>query len=578
MITDATMHRRIRNALRATRRATLLTTLAGAATLVSMSAARTQQSGANSASAADLAAIDLAAAGRVAGLGFSEKEIELMLPSVRGALRNFEALRGRKLGNELYPAFTFTPFLPGIEERRVDYGKRVRMPPERNREELVTDELNFADIKTLASRTYHKQISCVALTKHFLARLRALDGELHFVISYCEKRALETAKRLDAELARGKWRGPLHGIPYGAKDLLAARGAKTTWGAKPFEDQVLDFDASIVTKLESAGAVLVAKTSVGALAWGDVWFGGKTRTPWNPRKGSSGSSAGSASAVAAGALPFAIGTETLGSIISPSVHCGCSSLRPTFGRVARTGAMTLSWTMDKLGPICRSAEDAGVVFAAIHGADGADPTARDVPFAMPDKLESPRDIRIGVLKGRWTKSEDGKRFLAELEARGFTLSEVSLPRFPLSPMTMSLQVEGAAAFDELTRSGRDDLLVRQIRNAWPNVFRAARLVPAVEYLQANRLRVELMRAYDEAFRNFDVLVHPPYAGGVLGATNLTGHPTFVAPYAAPPKPNARIAAPASICFTGQLYDDARLLAVARAWQQSSAYHRAHPKR
>lgn len=525
---------------------------------------------------ASIDAKDIAAASHLAGLRFTDDEVDMMLPNVRGALRNFEVVRGRKLGNEIYPAFTFSPFLPGMRSRSARFERASHTAPAKLAAKLEASDLHFANLETLSARIYHRQISCVDLAKLFLERLRALDARLHFVISYCEDRALATARGLDEELEKGKWRGPLHGIPYGAKDLLAARGAPTTWGAKPFAEQRFDFDATVVKKLEAAGAVLICKTTLGALAWGDVWFGGKTRTPWNPKKGSSGSSAGSASAVAAGALPFAIGSETLGSIISPSVRCGCSSLRPTFGRVARTGAMTLSWTMDKLGPICRSAADAALVFEAIHGSDDADPTAREAPFAMPSKLDT-KSVRIGVLRGRWTESKAGKRFLAELEALGFSLVQASLPRFPTGAMTMSLQVEGAAAFDELTRSGRDDELVRQVRNAWPNVFRAARLIPAVEYLQANRLRVELMRGYDRAFANFDVLVHPPYAGGVLGSTNLTGHPSFVAPYAEPPeKGSARQDAPPTVCFTGQLDDEARLLAVVRAWQDSTRYHLAQP--
>lgn len=514
---------------------------------------------------------DIESAGRLIGIDFDAKEAAQMLSKVRSSLRSFEGLRRRKLTNEVYPAFTFSPFLPGMTRRAATYVDPPSVVKVVERPESL-ESLWFADLETLGSLIRHRKVSCVELTKLFLARLRALDAKLAFVISYCDDRAIETAERLDAEIAKGEYRGPLHGIPYGAKDLLAARGAPTTWGAKPFEKQVFDFDATVVEKLEAAGAVLVCKTTLGALAWGDVWFGGTTKNPWNPKQGSSGSSAGSASAVAAGALPFAIGSETLGSIVSPSVRCGCSSLRPTFGRVARTGAMTLSWTMDKLGPICRSAKDASLVFAAIHGADGEDPTARDAPFSMPRQIDA-KAVRVGVLRGRWIDTDDGKRFLAELRAAGFNPEPVSLPRFPTGPMMFTLQVEGAAAFDELTRSGRDDELVRQIQNAWPNVFRVARLVPAVEYLQANRLRVELMRAYDKAFEAFDVLVHPPFSGGVLGATNLTGHPTFVAPWASPPERGA----PAAVCFTGQLDDEARLLALVAAWQSRTRYHEAHPE-
>lgn len=514
------------------------------------------------------------AAAQVIGLDFDEREVELMIPTLRTTLRSFEALRGRPLTNEVHPAFHFSPYLPGMKSRAVVYAAK---DAERAGLTAVSDDdsatlqIDYADIATLGRLLRTRKLSCLELTEHFLARLRALDKDLAFVVSYCEERARSRAKLLDEELRAGKLRGPLHGIPYGAKDLLAARGAPTTWGAKPFAQQVIDRDAHVVQKLEEAGAVLLCKTTLGALAMGDVWFGGTTKNPWNKAQGSSGSSAGSASAVAAGALPFAIGSETLGSIVSPSVRCGCSSLRPTFGRVARSGAMTLCWTMDKLGPIARSAADAALVFAAMHGSDGVDPTARDVPFVMPDRVDATA-IRVGYLGGSWTQEGDGERLLDELRELGFDVFEVALPSFPLEPMLLSIRVEGAAAFDELTRSGRDDELVRQTRDAWPNLFRAARLVPAVEYLQANRLRTELMRAYDEAFRAFDVLVHPPFAGGVLGATNLSGHPTFVAPHG----PAAPLKAPPSICFTGQLDDEARLLAVVRAWQETTKWHAQRP--
>ncbi|MCA8969957.1 MAG: amidase [Planctomycetes bacterium] len=520
------------------------------------------------------AAERIEAAGELIGIGFTPQEIELMLPSARTMLRNIEALRNKPLGNEIYPAFAFSPYLPGMTRRAAQYEspRTIAASNESIERPAKLESLYFADIRTLGALVHARKVTCVELTDLFLARLHALDDQLSFVVSFCEERARATAKRLDEELVAGKDRGALHGIPYGAKDLLAARGAPTTWGAAPYREQAFDKDAHVIERLEERGAVLLCKTTLGALAMGDVWFGGTTKNPWNPKQGSSGSSAGSASAVAAGALPFAIGSETLGSIVSPSVRCGCSSLRPTFGRVARTGAMTLSWTMDKLGPIARSAQDAAIVFDAMHGSDGRDPTARDAPFVMPESIR-PGDVRIGVLRGRWTESGDGSRFLAELEKLGFRIGEVELPRFPLGPMLLSIQVEGAAAFDELTRSGRDDELVRQTRDAWPNLFRAARLVPAVEYLQANRLRTELMRAFDDAFREFDVLVHPPFAGGVLGSTNLTGHPTFVAPFGSPGEGSA----PPSVCFTGQLDDEARLLAVALQWQTSTSYHTKHPK-
>ena len=509
-------------------------------------------------------------AARLIGLDFDAKEIDLMLPGVRRRLASFARMRRGKLGNEIYPALSFSPFLPGIADRSVRYERKPLALPNAERPSEL-ESLAFADIPTLAALIKSRKVSCVELTKLFLARLERLDKKLACVITFTKERALEQAKRLDAELAAGKWRGPLHGIPYGAKDLFAAKGYPTTWGAKPYKDQVIDLDASVITKLEKAGAVLIAKLTLGALAWGDVWFGGKTKNPWNLERGSSGSSAGSASATAAGAVVFALGTETLGSIVSPSRECGCSSLRPTFGLVSRHGAMALSWTMDKVGPICRSALDAAIVFDAIRGSDGKDATVIDRPFAIPQNA-SVKGMKVGVLRGRWQNSDEFAPFFEDLKALGVELVEISLPRFPVNDLTFVLQVEGAAAFDELTRSGRDAELVRQIRNAWPNVFRSSRLIPAVEYIQANRIRTQLMRAYDKALAKCDVLVHPPYTGGILAASNLTGHPTFCAPYG-----QRRDGAPSCVCFTGQLADESRLLALVTAWQRRTKHHHRHPK-
>ncbi len=509
-------------------------------------------------------------AAQTAGLAFDDDEIQLMLRTVGRNLRSFETLRRRALPNAIAPALTFSAFLPGIGRRAVAVEPDALTLPKSARPKNL-DALAFADIPTLAALIRSRQVSCVELTKFFLARLRKLDPKLHCVIHYTEKRALETAAARDAELADGKWRGLLHGIPYGAKDLLAAKGAPTTWGATPFRDQIIDRDAAVIRKLEQAGAVLVAKLSLGALAWGDVWFGGRTRNPWDPTRGSSGSSAGPASATAAGAVPFALGSETLGSIVSPSAECGCTSLRPTFGRVSRDGAMALSWSMDKLGPLCRSVRDAAIVFAAIQGPATTGETDAAVfarPFRVPRRLDI-HGFRVGVLRGSLAKDAPIRIELAKL---GVEFVEISLPRYPTRDMVFILNVEGAAAFDELTRSGRDDELVRQQERAWPNVFRAARLVPAVEYLQANRLRTQLMREFDAVMAKVDVLVHPPFAGGILTMTNLTGHPTVVAPY--------RMRAgkrPGSICFTGQLADEERLLGFCRAWQETTPYHTRHPR-
>ncbi len=357
---------------------------------------------------------------------------------------------------------------------------------------------------------------------------------------------------------------------------MAVAGYRTTWGAKPFEEQIIDDTAAVVERLDEAGAVLIAKLSVGALAWGDVWFGERTRSPWNPDAGSSGSSAGSASATAAGGVAFALGTETLGSIVSPSVVCATSALRPTFGRVSRRGTMALSWTMDKVGPITRRVEDADLVFRALEGRDAADSFSRDGRVPVVGGLEPGAKLRVGIVPGALGGRGDLDEIRGELASMGCEFVEVELPRFPVDAMMITLSAEAATAFDELTRSGRDDELVRQVDRAWPNTFRAARLIPAVEYLRAQRLRAQLMLAMDEVLRDVDVLVHAPYAAGLLGMTNLTGHPTVAAPFV--PKAGPRgDGSPYTISFTGQLDRDEELLAIATAWQRAFPSHVLHPE-
>ena len=514
----------------------------------------------------------LARAGEVIGIEFDDGELELMLPDVLEQLREFALLRGLSLENSDALATTFSPLAPGVAARAVELPART-VPLPRVRLAGV-ESLYFADIPTLASLVRSRQVSCVELAELFLERLEELDRTLHCVITLTRERALAQARLLDAELEEGKWRGLLHGIPWGAKDLLATRGVRTTWGAKPYEEQLIDLDATVVRRLDEAGAVLVAKLSLGALAWGDVWYGATTRNPWNPERGSSGSSAGPAAAVAAGGVPFAIGSETLGSIVSPSTRCGCSSLRPTFGRVSRHGAMTLCWTLDKLGPLCRDARDAAIVFGAIQGPDGLDPTVQEHPFAWPGEV-SLEGWRVGYPKGAFGDAPRDHPHLAELLDLGVELVEVELPRYPLDAMMLVLGAEAAAAFDEFTRLGLDDRLVRQERRAWPNTLRAARLIPAVEYLRAQRLRLKLMADLDAVLADLDVLVHPSFAGGILAMTNLTGHPTFVCPDGFREGRDG-VRTPTSLSFTGQLFDEARLLALVHRWQRATGYQDEHP--
>ncbi len=525
-------------------------------------------------------------AGRLAGIEFSEKEAEQMLREVARRLRAYERLRGFALRNGDPPALRFAPaggLLPGLGRPRPPAGAATR-PAKQDLRDLPLpaaerppdlERLAFAPVPVLAALIKERKLSCLELTRFFLARLKRLDRVLHCVITFTEERALRQAELLDRELARGKWRGPLHGIPWGVKDLCAVRGYRTTWGAKPFERQVIDEDAEIVRRLDEAGAVLIAKLSLGALAWGDVWFGGRTRNPWDPRRGSSGSSAGPASAVAAGGVAFAIGSETLGSIVSPSSVCGCSSLRPTFGRVPRSGAMALSWSMDKLGPMCRSIADAALVFAVIQGPDGRDPECVAAPFRLPPPPASGRDpalgrpFRVGYLAER-AGDPAYARVLAELRRIGVRLVPFEIPDWPAREMTLILVCEAAAAFDELTRSGRDDLLVRQVEQAWPNVLRAAHLIPAVEYIRANRLRTLMLRDFVRAMDGLDAVVHPSFSK-LLSMTNLTGHPTAVVPAGFTKK-----GLPYSISFTGRLFGESRLLALVQAWQEATPYHRRHP--
>jgi Asp-tRNA(Asn)/Glu-tRNA(Gln) amidotransferase A subunit family amidase len=412
----------------------------------------------------------------------------------------------------------------------------------------------------------------------YLSRLKKYGSKLECVITLTEERALEAARRADAEIAAGNYRGPLHGIPWGAKDLLAVAGYKTTWGAMPYKDQVIEADATVVKRLDDAGAVLVAKLSLGALAWGDVWYGGKTRNPWDYEQGSSGSSAGSAAATAAGLVGFSIGTETWGSIVSPSTRCGTTGLRPTFGRVSRHGAMALSWSMDKIGPICRSVEDCALVFDAICGPDGHDLSVVDAPFNWDASLDV-KALRVGYVDSAFAEEreeqEEWRQFdlmtLDKLRSLGIELVPIELPDLPIESLSFVLNAEAAAAFDDLTRSNRDDLMVRQVRNAWPNVFRQARLIPAVEYINANRVRTLAMQAMAEIMSKIDVYIAPSFVGSNLLLTNLTGHPSVVLPNGF-----REDGTPTSITFMGDLFAEARALAVARAYQEASDFHLRHP--
>ncbi len=513
------------------------------------------------------------AAEELIGLSFTDTERTLMLDGLQEYRAQYEQLRKLTLDNSVPPAIAFDPRLPGqtFETARQPFRmSAVEVPP------LPADleEVAFWPITQLAGLIRSRQVTSLALTEMYLRRLKRYDPILHCVITLTEDLALQQAKRADEEIASGHYRGPLHGIPWGAKDLLATRDIPTTWGAMPYKDQMIDLNATVVERLEAAGAVLLAKLSVGALAWGDVWFGGTTRTPWNTEEGSSGSSAGSGAATAAGLVGFAIGTETLGSIVSPSTQCRVTGLRPTFGRVSRYGAMALSWTMDKIGPMCRSVEDCALVFDAIYGPDGKDPVVTDYAFNWKPDVKI-TDLRIGYLKSAFEEDHESKALddeaLAVLRSLGVDLIPVTLPDFPVEAISFILESEAAAAFDELTRSNRDDLMVRQSKDAWPNVFRQARLISAVEYIQAQRVRTLIMRAMDEVMAGIDVYVAPSFGGKTLLLTNMTGHPAVVVPNGADEQGKS-----SSITFTGKLYGEASALAAAKAYQDATDFHLRRP--
>ncbi|WP_116106451.1 amidase [Lewinella sp. IMCC34191] len=516
------------------------------------------------------------AAAAVLGIDFlDDEEIELMMDDLEENLEAFDTIGKMDIPNGLSPALVFSPVLRPDQLPADTSVTAPTTPPE----VLSVDGgningLEWATVEQLAGLIYNRKITSRELTEFFLARLKEHDPTLHCVITLTEERALAKADEMDAELAAGNYRGYLHGIPYGAKDLLAAEGYLTTWGAKPYEGQTIDADAAVVEQLDAAGAVLCAKLSMGALAWGDVWFGEKTRNPWNTEQGSSGSSAGSASAVAAGLLPFAIGTETLGSIVSPSTVCGTTGLRPTFGRVSRYGAMALSWSMDKIGPITRSATDAGLVLAAIAHYDPRDAHAIRAGFQFELPENSGQPTRIGYLKsnfdGDYDFAANDSTSLAALRDLGYELVEIELPDAP--DIGFILNVEAAAAFESLTRSGDDDLLTRQVRNAWPNAFRTAHFVPAVAYVQANRLRRDLMENMDALFteHDIDVYVNPSWNSSSLFITNMTGHPSITVPN------GMHEGTPTSITFTGRLFDEQNLVNVASSYQGATPWDERHP--
>jgi len=492
----------------------------------------------------------------VAGIALNEEQRKMVAAAMTRAVVDWAGLHKVKVTNAVPPAIHFLPEVakPGPNPREDLLQPRFGPPEPDEVRPKADDDLAFLTLKSLANLVRNKKVSSAELAKLALARFKKYDPALRCVVSLTEELAMQQAADADRSIVGGMYRGPLHGIPWGAKDLIAYPGYKTTWGAGHFQNQTFDEKATVAAKLDAAGAVLAAKVSLGSLALNDEWFRGRTRNPWNVKQGSSGSSAGSASAVAAGLVPFAIGSETQGSILSPCTRCGVTGLRPTFGRVSRHGCMALAWSMDKLGPIARSVEDCALVFAAIHGADGKDLSAVDRPFVWPNRKEMSQ-FRVG-----FTAESESKPELKVLKELGVKLVPIKLPFQLLLPaLQVILNVESAAAFDDITKAG----VTEGIGPYWPRGFRTGRFVPAVEYLRAQRVRTLLMHEMAKVMETVDLYV----GGNDLVLCNMTGHPTVVMPNGKPPE---------AITFTGRLYGESDLLAVAMAYQEATGHHRKHP--
>jgi Asp-tRNA(Asn)/Glu-tRNA(Gln) amidotransferase A subunit family amidase len=510
------------------------------------------------------------------GIELTDAQEAMALPGVNRARAGYDTLRKIEVPLDTEPATAFHPALPGkkFNARRVKFqlGKQ-EIPAYKSVEDVA-----FFSATQLAELIRTRRVSPVELTRMYIARLKRYGPKLNCTVTLTEELALKQAEQAENEIKRGKYRGPLHGIPWGAKDLFATKGIPTTWGAEPYRNQVIDYDATVVERLREAGAVLVAKLSMGALAQGGRWFGGMTRNPWQveeDKTGSSGSSAGPAAATAAGLVGFSIGTETLGSIVSPSSRCGVAGLRPTYGRVSRYGAMGLSWTMDKIGPICRGVEDCAAALSAIYGPDERDITVGDAPFNWSPDAQLAK-MRIGYLKNEFEQGNDKQKALYKealdvLTAAGAKLEPIELPQFSAQSLRVILVAEAAAAFDDLTRNGGINQLSGQEPNDWPNTFRTARFIPAVEYIRAQRARTLLMREMDKLMSNWDVFVSPAPGSASLLITNLTGHPAVCVPCGFIDN------LPRSIMFTGGLYDEASPLRVALAYERATKWHTMQPK-
>ena len=530
----------------------------------------------------------VAAAFVLLGIEFQDSELDMMLRRVNDALSGYEELRKVDVPYDAEPAFAFHPGLPSRVPGKgpARYATTIPIATTAKAPKNLED-LAFLPVTGLAPLVRSRAVTSTELTKMYLARMKRYSPNLLCLVTLTEELALERAAAADKEIRAGRYRGPLHGIPFGVKDLFDTKGILTAWGAEPFQKRIPNRDATVVERLHGAGAVPMAKLSMGALAMGDLWDKGQTKSPWSwseasksYARGSSGSSAGPASATAAGLVGFALGTETLGSIVSPSTQCGTAALRPTYGRVSRYGAMALSWTMDKIGPICRGVEDCAIVLHAIHGPDGHDRSVAADPFHWEPRRPLSA-MRVGVLQKAFDGMRDSEKpvyaqALADLRKAGVTLTTVDFDE-NLPPIRFLLEAEGAAAFDDITRDGQIRSLKGQTAGSWPNTFRSARLTPAVEYIRAQRARTLVIERFEKFMADWDAIVIPPSA--LLVTTNLTGNPQVVMKCGFVDdtlQDGSKIKFPRSISFLGRIYDEGSPLRVALAYEQATQWRKMNP--
>jgi len=536
---------------------------------------------------------------KLSGVDLGEADRKQMVDSANQNLRRYEELRKIHIPSDVSPPFHFSAIVPGIEVNKTRLPFRLSAAPSVKRPASLEDAA-FWPVRHLAELIRTRQVTSLELTEMYLARLHRYNAKLNNVVTFLDDHGRAEAKRADAEIAAGKYKGPLHGIPWGAKDIISVKGYKTTWGSPAFKEQVLDYDASVVELLRDAGAVLIAKLTTGELAAGDNWFGGQTKSPWDPAAGSSGSSAGPASATAAGCVAFGIGSETSGSILSPSARCGLAGLRPTFGRISRYGVMALSWTQDRLGPICRYAEDCAIVMQAIARPDGRDMSVSDIPFNWNAQLDI-RKLRVGYIKESFDEltnpaaKANAQQVLDTLRAQGVTrFVPITVPDFTTN--VSAIGVESAVFFDQHARAGR----MKEARGGGrPN----GRLIPAVEYLQSQRIRMMMMTELAKATSGLDVyVVASNNTGGTPGGGRGGAQAGRGGRGGEPPRPQtppqrhfamanlacypainmpsgfAENGQPTNVTFFARPFGEMELLALAKAYQDAAQHHVKRPIR